>query len=79
MFYLVALMGMVMTLFVPAANRTFHWAFLPVLGGVWFTVTLTGAIMPRYDSCWSRSGCCISFAFVDGIAHRFVRCPVTHA
>ena len=47
-FYLVALAGACAALFVPARLRKFQWAFLPVLAGVWFSVTLTGALVPRY-------------------------------
>ena len=48
LFYLVALAGAVAMLFLPGPARPVQWTFLPVLAGVWFAVTLAGAIMPRY-------------------------------
>ena len=47
-FYVLACAGGVVALVFGGDARVFHRAFLPVLGGVWFTVTLTGALMPRY-------------------------------
>lgn len=47
-FYVLAAVGAVLSLLLGPVGRAFHWTFLPVLAGVWFTVTLTGALMPRY-------------------------------
>lgn len=68
LFYVVALVGAVMMLVLPTGTRRFHWAFLPVLGGVWFTVTLTGAIMPRYRVVLEPFWLLYFFAVADGIA-----------
>ncbi len=49
LFYLFATIGAILSLFLAGRElRLFQWTFLPVLAGVWFTVTLTGALMPRY-------------------------------
>jgi hypothetical protein len=48
-YYVLAAAGAILSLFVSRGEgRLFQWTFLPVLGGVWFTVMLTGALMPRY-------------------------------
>ena len=67
LFYLVAICGAVMALVVPGRRR-FHWAFLPVLGGVWFTVMLTGAVMPRYRFVLEPFWLLYLFACLDGFA-----------
>jgi hypothetical protein len=47
-YYLCALLGAVTALFRPARLRPFQWAFLPVLGAMWFLVVLTAAVIPRH-------------------------------
>ena len=73
LFYVVGLVGTVMMILRPGGTRRFHWAFLPVLGGVWFTVTLTGAIMPRYRFVLEPFWLLYFFACLDGIARWVVR------
>ena len=68
LFYLFALAGAVMALGFPARLQNFHWAFLPVLGGVWFTVTLTGAVMPRYRFLLEPFWLLYLVALADGTA-----------
>ena len=76
-FYVMALLGAGASLVVPGRFRGLHWAFLPVLAGVWFTVTLTGAIMPRYRFVLEPFWWLYCFAFADAVArwaasrHRF--------
>jgi hypothetical protein len=48
LYYLGALAGALLALFRPARLRSFQWAFLPVLGGLWFLVMLTAAVIPRH-------------------------------
>jgi hypothetical protein len=48
LYYLGALAGALLALFRPAQLRPFQWAFLPVLGGLWFLVVLTAAVIPRH-------------------------------
>ncbi len=67
-FYVVALLGAGVSLTMPGRFRAFHWAFLPILAGVWFTVTLTGAIMPRYRFVLEPFWWLYFFAFADAVA-----------
>lgn len=67
-FYLVAAAGALATLAAPGPMRLVQWAFLPVLAGVWFTVTLTGAIMPRYRFVLEPFWLLYFFAFLDSVA-----------
>ncbi len=67
-FYVVALLGAGTALLGPGRFRMLHWAFLPVLAGVWFTVTLTGAVMPRYRFVLEPFWWLYFFAFADGMA-----------
>ncbi len=73
-FYLAAILGGVLALFLGGETRLFHWTFLPVLAGVWFTVTLTGALMPRYrfvlEPFWLLYLCFLA----DGCARCLHRC-----
>jgi hypothetical protein len=48
LYYLGALVGAFIALFRPARLRPFQWAFLPVLGTMWFLVVLTAAVIPRH-------------------------------
>jgi hypothetical protein len=49
LFYVGGMIGAMLSLFLTRPKeRLFQWTFLPVLAGVWFTVTLTGALVPRY-------------------------------
>jgi hypothetical protein len=49
LFYVGGIMGAILSLFLPPTRlRLFQMTFLPVLAGVWFAVTLTGALVPRY-------------------------------
>jgi hypothetical protein len=48
LYYLGALAGALIALFRPARLRPFQWAFLPVLGAMWFLVMLTAAVIPRH-------------------------------
>ena len=73
LFYVAGLVGAGAMLLRPGGTRRFHWAFLPVLGGVWFTVTLTGAVMPRYRFVLEPFWLLYFFAGVDGIAHLLPR------
>lgn len=73
LFYVVALLGAVVMALAGQSTRTFHRAFLPVLGGVWFTVTLTGAIMPRYRFVLEPFWLLYFFACADGIARLSTR------
>ena len=66
-FYVLALLGAVAALGVPGRFQTLHWAFLPVLAGVWFTVTLTGAIMPRYRFVLEPFWWLYFFALADAV------------
>ena len=68
--YVLALLGAVTTLFLPGAARAVQWSFLPVLAGVWFTVTLTGALVPRYRFVLEPFWLLYFFAFADAIARR---------
>ena len=68
LFYVAGLAGAAMMMVVPSGTRRFHWALLPVLGGVWFTVTLTGAIMPRYRFVLEPFWLLYFFAAADRIA-----------
>ena len=72
-FYLLALFGAGIALCVPGRFQTFHWAFLPVLAGVWFTVTLTGAIMPRYRFVLEPFWWLYFFASVDGVTRWLIQ------
>ncbi len=47
-FYFLAVLGALASLFRPARLRPFQWAFLPVLGAMWFLVVLTAAVIPRH-------------------------------
>ena len=67
-FYLVALAGAVAMLFLPGSARPVQWTFLPTLAGVWFTVTLAGAIMPRYRFVLEPFWLVYFFAFVEAVA-----------
>ena len=67
-FYLVALAGAVAMLFLPGKARPVQWAFLPVLAGVWFAVTLAGAIMPRYRFVLEPFWLLYFFAFIEAVA-----------
>lgn len=71
-FYVFALLGAVAALGLPGHFRVMHWAFLPVLAGVWFTVTLTGAIMPRYRFVLEPFWWLYFFFFVDAVG-RLIR------
>lgn len=47
-YYLLALLGGLAALAGPAELRPLQWAFLPVLGAMWFLVTLTAEVIPRH-------------------------------
>ena len=66
-FYLVALAGALTLLFLPGSLRPMQWTFLPILAGVWFTVTLTGALVPRYRFVLEPFWLLYFFAFIDAI------------
>jgi hypothetical protein len=75
-FYVFAFAGAIVSLFIAGPElRAFQWTFLPVLGGVWFTVTLTGALMPRYrfvlEPFWLLYLCFLP----DGLARLIRRSP----
>ncbi len=72
-FYVLALLGAVAALCMPGRFRILHWAFLPILAGVWFTVTLTGAIMPRYRFVLEPFWWLYFFAFADAVARGVAR------
>ncbi len=73
LFYVVGLVGALTMLFASRGAWTFHWAFLPVLAGVWFTVMLTGAVMPRYRFVLEPFWLLYFFACLDGIMRLLVR------
>ena len=66
--YVLAVLGAMATLFLPGSARAVQWSFLPVLVGVWFTVTLTGALVPRYRFVLEPFWLLYFFAFTDAVA-----------
>jgi hypothetical protein len=79
LFYVAGLIGAALSLFlVEPRLRLFQWTFLPVLVGVWFTVTLTGALMPRYrfvlEPFWLLYLCFIPEGVVR-LTHAYLRRP----
>ena len=66
-------------LFLPGSVRRFHRAFLPVLAGVWFTVTLTGAIMPRYRVVLEPFLLLYFFAALEAAARGIARIRHSHS
>ena len=72
-FYAVAVSGAVLALGVPSRCRLVHWTLLPVLGGVWFATTLTGALVPRYRFLLEPFWLLYFFFVADGLGRLIIR------